>query len=367
MIKDLSREDIADILHGATLFGAGGGGELAEGFELIDTAIAAGKTFRMVDLKDVPDEALVCTPYLLGAISEVPADEEAMYAGLQTSDVHPLLIAYRRFQAFLNQPIYGAAPCELGGSNTAVPFFLAAMEGGVVIDADPAGRAVPEITHSSYYLAGLPAAPIAAANAFGEVMVLENIKDDQRAEVIVRALCRVSRNDIAVIDHVLPAKTLRTAIISGTISRAQKLGALWRENQSDPANLPAVIAKAARGIVAFNGCVKQSDWRTEGGFTLGSFEIAGSGAFEGQDYRVVLKNENLASWRNGVLHATIPDIITVLDVDDGAVVTNPNAKVGRQVAVIVLPAPDIFKTERGLAVFGPRYAGLDEIFKPLGL
>jgi len=163
MIKTLTRDDIADILNGATIFGAGGGGELAEGFELIDAAIAAGKTFRLATLDDVPDDALICTPYLLGAISDLPPEEAQLYAGLPQTDTHPILLAYRRLQTLLDKPIYGAVPCELGGSNTAVPFFVAAMEGGVVVDADPAGRAVPEITHASYYLAGLPAAPIAAA------------------------------------------------------------------------------------------------------------------------------------------------------------------------------------------------------------
>jgi len=367
MIKTLTRDDIADILNGATIFGAGGGGELAEGFELIDAAIAAGKTFRLATLDDVPDDALICTPYLLGAISDLPPEEAQLYAGLPQTDTHPILLAYRRLQTLLDKPIYGAVPCELGGSNTAVPFFVAAMEGGVVVDADPAGRAVPEITHASYYLAGLPAAPIAAANAFGEVMVLENIRDDRRAETIVRALSRVSRNDIAAVDHALPAKTLRPAIIPGTISQAQSLGAIWRQGRSDPMRLPAQIASAAKGIVAFTGQISASDWRTDAGFTLGTFEISGDGAFAGQNYRVTLKNENMASWLNGTLHATIPDIITLLDTQTGEVVTNPHATQLRPVAVLILPAPALFRTEKGLAAFGPSYAELDAPFNsPLG-
>ena len=78
MIQELTRQDIADILYGATIFGAGGGGELLEGFGLIDAAIADGKVFRMIDLADVPDDAVICTPYLLGAISDLPQEEESL-------------------------------------------------------------------------------------------------------------------------------------------------------------------------------------------------------------------------------------------------------------------------------------------------
>lgn len=356
MIRELTRADIEDILYGATLLGAGGGGELAEGLELIDAAIAHGKRFRMMALADAPDDALIGTPYLLGAISDLP--ERAPV----TKD-HPSLAAARRMAQHLGAPIAGFVPCELGGSNTAVPFFVAAMEDALVIDADPAGRAVPEITHSSYYLAGLPASPIVAANARGEAMLLEHIADDARAEEVVRALCEVSGNDIAAIDHVLPASRLRGAILEGTLSVAGALGKLWREARVGARALPGVIAQAAGGAVLFEGVVAESSAWVEAGFTVGSFEIDGAGAYEGARFRVALKNENMAGWRDGVLVVSIPEIITVLDLATGDVVTNPHACVGQQVAVIVLPAPEIFLSAAGLAAFGPAYAGLDGVFE----
>lgn len=362
-MTELFRQDIVDVLQGATIFGAGGGGELSEGFALIDAAIATGKRFQMVGLDDVPDDALICTPYLLGAISALPPEQEPLYARLPQAEAHPLLLAYRRLQTDQDKPVYGAVPCELGGSNTAVPFFVAAMEGGVVIDADPAGRAVPEITHSSYYLAGLPASPVYAANAFGEVMVLDQLTDDQRAETVVRALCQVSRNDIAVVDHVLPAVALRPAIQAGTLSKSRAIGKLWREMRHSPTALPQAIAKAAGGIVCFTGCICDSEWRTTDGFTIGAFDIAGSSEHADQTYRITLKNENMAGWLDGAVHATVPEIITVMDTDTGDVVTNPNATVGRKVAVLILPAPVVFQSARGLAVFGPSYAGINAPFK----
>ncbi|MEM6303448.1 MAG: DUF917 domain-containing protein [Pseudomonadota bacterium] len=361
MIQELSREDVADILYGATMFGAGGGGDLAEGFDLIDRAVAAGKTFRLATLADVEDTALIATSYLLGALPE--AEETApppeAYAPSAGED-HPLMQAHVRMEAHLGRAIEGAVACELGGSNTAVPFFVAAMTGGVVIDADPAGRAVPEITHSAYYLAGLSASPIAAANGLGEAFLLDHIADDRRAETVVRALCQVSGNDISVVDHALPAAELKGALIEGTLSRARTLGAVWREGRSDPPAVVARIAREAGARRAFEGRVTQSDARVEAGFTVGAFTISGTGQHAGSTYRIELKNENMVGWRDGLRDACIPDIITVFDLQTGAVLTNPHVKVGALVAVLVLPAPKVFSTPRGRAILGPTYLGLED-------
>ncbi|MEP1352729.1 MAG: DUF917 family protein [Tateyamaria sp.] len=124
----LNRQDLMDLLAGATIFGTGGGGDLSEGIDLIDDALAQGKTFDLVALEDVPDDALICTPYMLGAISDLPADEEAGYARLPRIDVPPILLAYERFQQHLGQSFFGTVPCEMGGSNAAVAFYAAASE-----------------------------------------------------------------------------------------------------------------------------------------------------------------------------------------------------------------------------------------------
>ncbi len=361
-MTSLSRQDLMDILAGCTILGTGGGGDLSEGISLIDKALSLGKRFDLVALADVPDEAVICTPYMLGAISALPPEQEAAYARLPRIDEEPILLAYGRMQEALGVEFYGAVPCEMGGSNTAIAFFAAAMSGHKIIDADPAGRAVPEITHSTYYLNDLPAAPIMLANEFGEVMRLDHIADDLRAETIVRALSVVSRNDIAAIDHALPAAQLRGTIIPGTITKALKLGRAHRQALENGADASEAIARTGEGRVVFRGQITDCDWRTEAGFTLGSILMSGRGADAGVDYKITLKNENMAAWRNGEVHATVPDLICLIDTKTGQPITNPDYQSGQSVAVVILPAPDAFRSERGLATFGPSYAGVDAPF-----
>ncbi|WP_424988365.1 DUF917 domain-containing protein [Microbulbifer sp. S227A] len=363
-MQTLTRQDLEDILYGAAILGTGGGGEISEGLAMIDDALARGKQFNMVSLDEAPQDALVCTPYMLGAISALPPEEERLYARLPRSGKPEILAAYSRFEDYLGRKFYGTISCELGGSNTATAFYAAAMSDAYIIDADPAGRAVPEITHSTYYINGLPAAPIVMANEFGEAIICENVIDDARAEHVVRALSKVSRNNIAAIDHALEIREIRDAIIPGAISLALDMGRAWREARDAGQDTSATIARQGGGFVAFRGAVSASDWETRDGFTFGNVSIDGAGDFAGKAYRIWLKNENMVGWLDNEVHATIPDLICMIDTDSGEPVTNPNYYQGQQVAVVVLPAPAPFTTARGLEAFGPRYAGLDREYRP---
>ncbi len=364
MVKTLDKQDLYDILYGCTILGTGGGGEMEEGLDFIDEALKLGKEFKLVDVDDVPDDALVCTPYMLGAISPLPEEEKKVYNRLPRIEQQPIMLAFDRLKKYLGSEFYGTISCEMGGSNTALSFYVAAMSGGLIIDADTAGRAVPEITHSTYYLNGLPASPIFLANVFGETMILENLIDDERAEQVARSLSMASRNDIAVIDHALEIKTVRNAVIKGAISYAHKLGKEFRKAKQDKKDVARKIADIGNGFVAFRGKVENFSWKTGEGFTIGDLLIQGTQNYSGNTYKIDYKNENMISWLNNEVHATIPDLICLIDTDNNEPVTNPNHKKGMNVAVIILPAAKEFVSEKGLKIFGPKYLGYDFDFRP---
>lgn len=360
-MKTLNRQQLSDILYGCAILGTGGGGELAEGFEYIDKAFAAGKEFKLVGIDQLDDEKMLCTPYMLGALA---IDEDESYQGLPQSNQVSIMTAFERLKEYSGVEFHGTICCELGGSNTAISFYLAAMIDGVIVDADPAGRAVPEITHSTYYLNNLPAAPIITANEFGECFICENVVDDQRAEHIVRALAMVSRNDIAAIDHALPVSVMKNAVIKGTISKALSIGEAYRYAKEQNIDIAQCVAEIGEGVVRFRGQVIDFEFNTLEGFTIGSFCIAGKGKFAGKEYKINVKNENLSATLNDTIDVTIPDLICCLDMDKQEPVTNPNLREGMNVAIVILPAPKEFITDKGLEVFGPKYLGLKTSYVP---
>jgi DUF917 family protein len=363
-MKILNREDLSDILYGCAILGTGGGGDIEEGFQYIDEALNAGKEFKLISIDDVPAGGNLCTPYLLGAISPLSAEEEKQYSYLTKSNELPMMTAFKRLKAYSGENYYGTICCELGGSNTAISFYLAAMTDSFIIDADPAGRAVPEITHSTYYFNDLPAAPIVAANEFGECFICENIIDDMRAETVIRALSKVSRNNISAIDHALPVEVLKGAVIEGTISKALAIGQAFRKAKEHKIDLAEVIAENGGGYVAFRGSVSDFNFETTEGFTLGDIYIAGSDTHQESTYHITVKNENMMSRLNGEVDVTIPDLICCIDLDKGEPITNPHYALGMNVAVIILPSPKEFTSERGLQAFGPAYVGLDTPYRP---
>ena len=361
-MKTLNREAMIDLLTGCTILGTGGGGDFDAGMRYVDAALDAGKTIRLAGIDEMQDDTLTCMPYALGA-TRASSGDDPRYTRLPRTDVAPVLLAMQRLSDGVGRRFGATIACELGGENTAVAAFAAAMTDAVLLDADTAGRAVPEVQHSTYFLHGLPASPVVFANEFGETLYCDAIFDDIRVEEIARAFAAVSRDDIAAVDHPLSVGAVREAVIPGTLGNALSLGVAVRRAVEDDEDPAGAIAGAGQGIVAFRGRIAGASFRTEGGFTIGHFDIAGNDDCHGERYRIDVRNENMVAFRNGELDASIPDLITVVDGQTGATLTNPvEVDDERNVAVVVLPAPAAFTTPAGLALFGPAYIGLAEAF-----
>ena len=361
-MRTLSWDEIGDILAGATIFGCGGGGELAEGREYMRRAYDEGHAVTLAAPDELAADALVACPYGVGAMT---VGDESVYAGRPFTDEHPGVLAVRALAMHLGCEFSALICGELGGTSIADAFFPAAMLGLPVVDADTVGRAVPELEHSLFYVHGVPIAPQAVVNEIGETVLITRVADDLRAEALVRALSVASRNLVWVADHGLPWGELRKATVSGSISASLAVGAAQRQAMSAGADVAAAVAAAAHGAVVFRGEIASYTWADADGFTVGDMRIAGRGEDEGATYRIWFKNENLMAWRDDAPDVTCPDLICVLDEATGAVVSNPFATVGARVAVVGLPAPEAWRTDRGIAVLGPRHFGFDVDFVPV--
>lgn len=364
-MQKLTRQDLYDILYGCTILGTGGGGNLNKGLSLIDKALDAGKEFVLVGLDEVPDDALIACPYICGSISPLGEEEERKYAGLPRISEEPPLRAFKALEKYLGVEFYGVISTELGGANTAQAFYVAASLGRYIVDADPAGRSVPELQHSTFYVNEININPMAVANEFGDVAILTDVVDDFRAEALVRAMAVASKNSIGVADHVATGSRLKGAVIPGAISYALKIGRAHREAKDQSKDVALEIARAGGGFPLFAGKVNDFSWRDEDGFTFGDTYIEGEGDYSGSTYRIWFKNENIITWRDGQIDVTVPDLVCVFNTDRKEPVINPHYETGIRVSVIGLPGPKEWRTEKGLKVFGPRHFGYDIEYLPI--
>ena len=361
-MRTLGWQEIDDILMGATALGCGGGGEYEEGRELMRRAHDEGRTVRLAAPAELADDALVCVPYGVGGLT---VGDPEVYAGLEPPAEHASVRAVRALGEHVGAGFAALLTGELGGTSIADAFFPAAMLGLPVVDADPVGRAVPEIEHSLFKVHGLPIAPQAVTNEVGDTVIVTEVADDRRSEALVRALAVASRNLVWVADHAMPWGRVRPAVVQGALGAAQGVGAALRVARERGEDAAAAVAAASGGRVVFRGRVTSFVWEERDGFTWGELELTGEAADAGSSYRVWSKNENLLAWRDGEPDVTAPDLICCFATETGEPVTNPHHSAGAAVTVVGVPAAPQWRTAAGVATLGPRHFGFDIDFVPL--
>ena len=359
--RELTIEEVRDILEGCTLLGTGGGGDPVRGWEMVRREYEAGGEFRLAALDGLPADASTCSVYFTGSTAPKSPEALARFARLPRPQDPPAYLALRALERYLGEAFSALVSIEYGGMNTAVALAMAARAGIPLLDADAAGRAVPDLQFSTYYLQGFPIHPLAVCTEFGEPIVMEKVVDDFRAEDLVRALAVASGGMIATADHPARVGQLRAGgVIPGAISRALAVGRARREAIQAGVDPVEAVARAGNGEVLFRGRVTTDPrWEDREGFLFGEMEIEGTGVHAGQSYRIWFKNENAMSWKDGRVDVTVPDLICVLREEDGQAVLNPHAGAGLPVAVLGFPAPKEWLCERGLSILIPRFFGFD--------
>jgi DUF917 family protein len=356
----LSIQDAKDLLVGVSILSTGGGGSLEKGLMLVDEDYRNGLAYCLVEEGEIDELGLYACPYYCGAIGpeDNPDDPYLRYeklGGLET------VAAVEALERFLGEGVAGIVSIEYGGMNTAIALSTAARMGKPTVDADAAGRAVPDLQFSTFYVADRPIAPLAVATEVGDCAVFEKVADDFRAEALVRALAVVSGNKVGMADHPTRGRDLKNSVIWGALSYAQAVGRAQREANEYGADPIAAIIAAAGGYLLFTGSVDgDSEWANEAGFTPGTIMIKGGGDFAGQSFKIWFKNENMMSWKNGEAYVTCPDLICVVDAKTGYPLINPGCKDGMGVAALGFKAPDVWRSGRGLSILNPGFFGFYE-------
>lgn len=361
-MKRLYKEDIIDLLYGCTVLGTGGGGSLAQGLEIMQEDFEQNRVLTVVSLSEIPDDAMVASPYGCGAPSAA-ATEQDRFKKLPHVKGSPAVLAFQALEEFLQTKIFAISSTELGGMNTAEALHIACLLELPLADGDPAGRSVPELIHSTFYLKGKSITPLAVASKFGDVAILKDAVSDFRAEDLVRAMACASGDEISVCNHPMTGLEYRQSIIPGAISHAWEIGRILRRARRENIDAASAIADAMGGAMLFRGIVTALPWECRDGFDYGEIHLKGIKEYDGEAYKIIFKNENLASYRNDRIDVTVPDLICMID-KDGDPMTTPDFRVGDEMNVFALPAPQLWTTAEGLSIFGPRYFGIDADYIP---
>lgn len=355
-MRTLNLEEMKDIMMGCAIMGTGGGGSVSEGLMVVEREWKAGKEFKLLDFEEIEEDSWYASPYYCGCM--VPEEEEVEANLFDGTDIE---LSVDALEKYMNTDFHGLVSIEYGAGNTGEVMAVAASMGKYIVDADAAGRAVPELQFSTYYVTGQPITPLAVGTIYGDIALIPKVKEDARAEALTRFMAVGTNGTVGMTDHPITGKNLKTSVIPGAITKAQTVGRARREAEEAGKDPIAAILEAADGKLLFSGVTSlECNWENKDGFTFGNLYIDGTGRDEGHKGRVWYKNENMMFWVDDELRLTCPDLICVLDTKTGIPLTNPNGKEGMELCVVGFSCHELWKTERALEILNPRFFGFDE-------
>lgn len=353
-MRSISKDDVDNIGLGASVLGAGGGGNVESGTLFLKHAIEIYGNVKLITLDELQDEDLVVP------LGEMGAPVVGLEKFGEMKD--PKLIVEFLCEK-LGRKATAVSAVEVGGSNSIVPMVAALALGVPMVDADSMGRAFPETQMTSFHLNGLVASPLALMDERGNKVMVEAV-DTFWAEKIARTITSLMGARSFVATFGMNGKVAKAACIGGTITLSQRIGEVLNRAHAGEARLGA-LSKLVNGSILFRGKIVDVNRKTIGGFNKGDVSIQGVDEHSGKSCNIAFQNENLICRVGDRVMATVPDIITILNSETLNPITTEELRYGYRVAVIGIPAAPIWRTEKGIQVAGPRYFGYDLNYVPV--
>jgi DUF917 family protein len=358
---------VDDFLRGANFMSASGGGDpVVERRQLyadVDEGLEVGWT-PLSQFAD--DDMLVCCCYSGSIAPESFEDPSERARALGGPPIHerPFTEAARLLEQRIGTKFSGLISIEIGGINSGAILSAAARMGRPLVDADYAGRAIPELHATALKLFDAPVLPFAMVDHFGNEILLVDSPSQGWIERISKHVALASFGIVGCAFAALPVSRVRLIAIEGTLTECAELGRairLARESGGDPVR---AAADQLDGWEIFRGQVSKRDWANTG-YMEGYHELAGSGRFAGHRLKVWFRNENHVSWLDDRPWVTSPDLIEFCDPKTAEPLVNTYLEMGQDIAVVGRRRRPQFDSAGGLAVLGPRHFGFDLEFQAI--
>ncbi|KAG2143055.1 hydantoinase [Suillus clintonianus] len=386
----LSEIDLEWIADGCYVLGCGGGGSPLHTFLELRELVRSGDTARVIDFSSVASNALVGWGGSMGSpevSSERLLGNEYQEASMELWS----LIGIAKPEALCG--------LEIGGANGMINMILGSTKYSDIpcLDGDFMGRAYPTFEQTTVNVyddsgTGAKMLPNVISSGDGSSVIMKKAKRDIDIDACLRAVCVVMGTHVGLASCPLKADYVDSVMIKNTVSLSWRIGraiALARK-QSSLSQIGPILVDAVGGSnsakVLFMGKISDVRRRLFKGHTLGEVVITALAVDDVDDddpnrpverftgtLTIPFKNENLYAEHTAddaitTMVATVPDLIAVLDAQNGSALGTPEYKYGLRVLVLgITAAPQWTSSERGIALGGPSAFGFTHIpYKPLG-
>ncbi|MEV1169142.1 DUF917 domain-containing protein [Nonomuraea sp. NPDC049784] len=346
--------DIEDLALGAVVLGTGGGGDPLIAKIMLRQAIERHGPVRVVSAGEIDPDGLVLPIGMIGAptviVEKFPSGDEARAV------LHAM-------EARLGRTGVAVMPMEIGGMNSLFPLAVAAELGLPVVDADFMRRAFPQLEMTLLTLAEVPASPATLCDAKGNSVLFEAV-DNRMSERLLRASV-AEMGMIAVFSaYPMTASQVERHAATGSLTLCHEIGRSLTAIQAGAPGAYERFLAVSDAVILFSGKVLDIERRTTAGWARGTV------ALEHLDQpdrvmRVEIQNENLIALEDGEPVATVPDLISLIDIETGIPMTTEALRYGQRLHVIGMPAEHRWHTPEGIALAGPRAFGYDLDYFPI--
>lgn len=355
-MRKIGIPEIEDIALGASLLGAGGGGDPYVGKLVAIGAVQEHGPVTLLDPDEVPDDALVVPIAMMGAPTILA--EKAVGAGEYQS-------IYKTVSSFYGKPIHALMPIEAGGVNSMLPIAAAARLGLPLVDVDGMGRAFPELQMVTFTIGGGSATPMALVDEKGNSCIFDTVTN-KWTEDLARAVTMACGGSVSVSLYAMEGAFMKKYGVHGIVTRSQMLGsAIRRVKEASDTTPEEKFLEITEGFRLFKGKISDVLREVRGAFNFGRVVLDGIGEDKGRSASVSFQNENLVAEVDGEILATVPDLICLVDTETFTPVPTDALKYGKRVLVVGLKCFPLWRTPEGLSLVGPRYFGVDTDYIPL--
>jgi len=350
-MKQLKINDLENLSIGSAVLGSGGGGDPSYVFLMAKYLIEKYGPINIISVDELEDDDFVVPLSMMGAplisMERVMSGRE-LGALLQTIEDR------------LQRKPTVLMPAEIGGANAFTPLLVAAKTGLPVLDADMIGRAFPELQMSSCYLNNCKATPAVMADCLGNTVVIETT-DAKTLERIARSITVSMGSSCAVGFYLMSGLEAKGAFVTGTLSQALRLGEAITSARNQGMDPIRALINVSGGTFLEKGTLIDIDQTVKDGFLQGSATILNNKIKS----KLFFQNEYLLAKNEAGVLASTPDLIVLLDENSGTPLSSEALRYGLQVALLAIPAPEIWQTSEGLEVVGPRAFGYDINYQPI--
>ncbi|GED67006.1 hypothetical protein BRE01_07080 [Brevibacillus reuszeri] len=361
MPKSIDERFVDSLACGAMFLGSGGAGDSALLQIMAKQAIKEFGPVQLVSPFELRDEDWVVTIALMGS----PAIHyEKMMSGQE------MITALREMEKEERCVAQAITALEIGGINALPPVLTAALTKLPLVDCDGMGRAFPELQMTTYHAFGAQASPLVlcANNGESEKMISPS---NFEIEKVGRVAMTKMGGSVATASFPMKAKRLQEVGIPHTFLLSHRIGEAVLRAGADVhrvfTNLHRELQNSIYGqpFKLIEGKVVELERYLQNGLLRGELLVEGTGFYHSEQIEVQFQSEYLLAKKGERILGMVPDLICVLDADNGLPILIEELETHMNVWVIAIPCPIILRHAKMMDVIGPWNFGISNTYTPV--